>query len=91
MATVNSTKNSNKPSLIYQEEIENTKKNMAQKMAKIGVEKPETIKTLIPSIVGSRDDVICCAINGEKFYLKRGESYTLPKQLVELLQNTGNI
>lgn len=72
-------------------ELEDTKKNMKAKMAAIGVGDYKPTKVRLPRIAGSGDDVIFLSINGQAFYLQRGESYDLPPQLIELLENAGEI
>ena len=75
-------------------ECEKTKNNMTKLLTNAGVqdaEKVKKIRTMIPMIPGSEDDVEFVGLNGIGFYFKRGESVELPEPLFEILHNCGRI
>lgn len=75
-------------------ECEKTKKNMTKLLTNAGVKeaaKVKSVKTIIPMIPGSEDDVEYVGLNGISFYFKRGESIDLPEPLYEILHNCGRI
>ena len=89
--TTNTTKSIKKASSVLSPKCEATKKNMAALAKKAGIKTPEMVTTLVPKIPGSDDDVLFVGLNGISFYFMRGESAEMPKELVELLKNTGNL
>ena len=89
--TTNTTKSIKKASTVLATKCEDTKKNMTALAKKAGIKTPEMVATLIPKIPGSNDDVLFVGLNGVNFYFLRGESVEIPKQLVEILKNTGNL
>lgn len=42
---------------------------------------------MIPSIPGSKDDVVFVGLNGVKFYFMRGKSQEIPEPLIQVLSN----
>lgn len=90
----NTSKSVNKLSEAMSEAIEYTQKNMTKLLEKAGVKdaaKVEKVKTYIPMVPGSKDDVEFVGMGGMPFYFKRGESVDLPKPLFEILHNCGKI
>ena len=90
----NTSKSVNKLSEAMAESIAYTQKNMTKLLAKAGVKdaaKVEMIKTYIPMVPGSKDDVEFVGMNGMPFYFKRGESVELPKPLFDILHDCGKI
>lgn len=74
----------------FEKELEETKTNFDKKLAGLGIDKKNLTQVRIPRIEGSMDDVVVCSINAVEFYLKRGESYKLPDEIIAVLEN-GNI
>lgn len=75
-------------------ECEKTKKNITKLLTNAGVKdaaKVEMVKTMLPLIPGSEDDVEFVGLNGISFYFKRGEAIDLPKPIFEILHNAGKI
>lgn len=91
MESINTTKSMKKTSIALAGKIEKTKKNMAKMMADAGCPEYKAVKTMIPRIPGSEDDVLFIGLNGVGFYLKRGETVSLPEPLAEILTNTGEL
>lgn len=95
MATkTNTSKSVNKLSEAMAEALEYTQKNMTKLLTKAGVKNAanvEKVKTYIPMIPGSKDDVEFVGMNGMPFYFKRGESIDLPKPLFDILHDCGRI
>ena len=91
MINLNTTQSVKKTSTALGEKCDSTKKNMKKLMLTAGVAESKTVKTMIPRIPGSDDDVVFVGLNGVKFYFRRGESIEMPEQILEILQNTGNI
>lgn len=94
MALTNTSKSVNKLSEAMAESIEYTQKNMTKLLAKAGVKdaaKVEKVKTYIPMIPGSKDDVEFVGLNGMPFYFKRGETVDMPKPIFDVLKNCGKI
>lgn len=91
MINTNTTKSIRKTSTVLGEKCESTRKNMKKLMATAGAPEYKTVKTMIPRIPGSEDDVVFVGLNGVKFYFLRGESVDMPEPILEILQNTGVI
>lgn len=75
-------------------ECEKTKNNLTKLLTNAGVKdaaKVEKVKTTIPMIPGSEDDVEFVGLNGIGFYFKRGELIDMPKPLFDILHNAGRI
>lgn len=75
-------------------ECEKTKNNITKLLTNAGVKdaaKVEKVKTMIPMIPGSEDDVEFVGLNGISFYFKRGEAIDLPKPLFDILHDAGRI
>ena len=71
--------------------IEYTEKNMKRLMANAGCKTYETVSVRVPDIKGSKDDVLFCGLNGVHFYFQRGKTVDMPKPLMSLLTNCGEL
>ena len=87
----NTTKTVNKSSEALAAKCEATQKNMTKLMERAGCKEAKCVKTLLPMIPGSTDDVQYVGLNGADFYFKRGESVNIPEPVIEILKNTGNM
>lgn len=88
---LNTTTTIKKASSVLADKCEATLKEMAQRMKKAGVEEYKSTKVLIPRAMNSGDDVLFVALNGVRFYFKRGTTVSMPDPLAEILQNTGEL
>ena len=88
---LNTTQTMKMASTVLGPEVDYTVKNMKQLMAKLGVTEYKTVKCRIVKTMGCGDDVATAQINGAKFSFKRGESYTIPEQVAEVLERNGDI
>lgn len=86
---INTTSSINKASTALGAKCEKTKENMKQMMADAGCATYKTVKTLIPLIPGSGDDVVSVGLNGVMFYFMRGKAVDVPEPLLEILTNCG--
>ena len=87
MANLNTSKTINTASYAYAAELEDTRKNMKEKCQKLGIDMKGAERVRIPRIAGSGDDVVPVWLNGEAFYFLRGEAYTMPAEIVAILEN----
>ncbi len=87
----NTSKTMTQASTVLGGRCEETEKNMKKLMADAGCKTYETVATRIPLIPGSKDDVLFVGLNGVGFYFLRGKTVELPKPLLEILENTGNL
>lgn len=85
----NTTKNVNKSSEALANKCEATQKNMAKLVERAGCKDAKMIKTVLPNLPGSSDDVQYVGLNGVDFYFKRGESVNMPEPVAEILKNCG--
>ena len=85
--TTNTTKSVSKSSTVLNTKCEDTIKNMAKMMKDAGCEGAKKVKTLIPNIPGSKDDVVMVGLNGISFYFMRGKSADIPEPILEIMQN----
>lgn len=90
MATTN-TGNIKKASNVLEGKIKKTETEMKKKMTRAGFPEYKTVKVLVPKTINENDDVLTVGFNGEMFYFLRGKSVNMPEQLVEILENTGNL
>lgn len=88
MAIMNTTKSMKMASSVLREKCEATKTNMKRRMAAAGCKTYETVKTMIPLIPGSGDDVVFVGLNGSKFYFMRGETVDMPEPLFNVLHDS---
>lgn len=86
---INTTSSIAKASTVQLGKCEKTQKNMKQLMRDAGCETYKTVKTMIPLIPGSGDDVAFVGLNGVGFYFLRGKTVDVPEPLVEILTNCG--
>lgn len=86
---INTTSSIAKASTVLLGKCEKTKENMKQLMRDAGCENYKTVKTMIPLIPGSGDDVVFVGLNGVGFYFLRGKTVDVPEPLVEILTNCG--
>ena len=92
MAITNTTKSIATASIAYADELLETREHMKEKCDKLGIDtKKKFTKVRLPNIRGDGDDVITIWLNGEAFYLKRGESYELPDELIAILENANEL
>ncbi len=87
--TTNTTASISKASTVLLSKCEKTKADMKQLMAAAGCTSYKTVKTLIPLIPGSGDDVVFVGLNGVGFYFMRGKSVEVPEPLLEIMTNCG--
>lgn len=87
----NTSKTIGKASTVLGKRCENTEKNMKKLMADTGCKTYETVATRIPLIPGSKDDVLFVGMNGVSFYFLRGKTVEMPKPLLAILEQTGNL
>ena len=88
---INTTKSIRKTSTVLGDKCQYTKQNMKKLMTAAGAPEYKTVKTMIPRIPGSDDDVVFVGLNGVKFYFLRGESIDMTEPVAEILRNTGTI
>ena len=88
---INTTSSIAKASTVLLGKCEKTKENMKQLMRDAGCETYKTVKTMIPLIPGSGDDVVFVGLNGVGFYFLRGKTVDAPEPLVEILTNCGQV
>lgn len=84
---MNTTKTIERTSTVLGSRCEETAKNMKRLMAQAGVNEYRSVRTMIPSIPGSKDDVVFVGLNGVKFYFMRGKSQEIPEPLIQVLSN----
>ena len=60
---------------------------LAKLMKDAGCDGAKKVKTLIPNIPGSKDDVVMVGLNGVAFYFMRGKSVEIPEPVLEIMQN----
>lgn len=89
--TINTTKTMERTSTVLAEACEKTLEQMPRRMADAGCPQYETVKVLIPSLPGSRDDVLFVGLNGVGFYFLRGQTVDLPVPLARILRNAGEL
>lgn len=87
----NTSKTVGKASTTLCKRCENTEKNIKKLMADAGCKTYETVSTRIPMIPGSKDDVLFVGLNGVSFYFLRGKTIEVPKPLLEILENSGEL
>lgn len=88
---INTTSSVAKASTALLGKCEKTKENMKQLMRNAGCETYKNVKTMIPLIPGSGDDVVYVGMNGVGFYFLRGKTVDVPEPLVEIMTNCGVI
>lgn len=88
---INTTASISKASTVLIGKCEKTRENMKQMMRDAGCETYKTVKTMIPLIPGSGDDVVTVGLNGVMFYFLRGKTVDVPEPLVEILNNCGEV
>lgn len=88
----NTTKSIKKTSSVLAEKCEATQKNLKKlcKLAGMGDE-VKMVKTMVPKIPGSDDDVLFAGMNGVSFYFMRGESVNMPEDLLQMLRDCGQM
>ncbi|MDO5379187.1 MAG: hypothetical protein Q4G52_12725 [Clostridia bacterium] len=84
---MNTTKTIERTSTVLGGRCEETQKNMKRLMAQAGVGEYKSVRTMIPQIPGSKDDVVFVGLNGVKFYFMRGRSQEIPEPLVQVLSD----
>lgn len=84
---MNTTKTIERTSTVLGGRCEETAKNMKRLMAQAGAGEYKSVRTMIPQIPGSKDDVVFVGLNGVKFYFMRGRSQEIPEPLVQVLSN----
>lgn len=84
---MNTTKTIERTSTVLGGRCEETAKNMKRLMAQAGAGEYKSVRTMIPQIPGSKDDVVFVGLNGVKFYFMRGRSQEIPEPLVQVLNN----
>ena len=87
--TTNTTKTVSKASTALGGKCEATAKNMAKMMADAGCPDAKKVKTMIPNLPGSKDDVVTVGLNGVSFYFLRGKSVEVPEPVLEIMHNCG--
>lgn len=88
---INTTSSVAKASTVQLGKCEKTKENMKQLMRDAGCETYKSVKTMIPLIPGSGDDVAYVGMNGVSFYFLRGKTVDIPEPLLEIMTNCGVI
>ena len=94
MALTNTSSSIKKTSTVLGPKCEDTQKNMEKLLTDAGVKdaaKVKKIKTMIPMIPGSEDDVEFVGLNGIGFYFMRGKTIDIPEPLFEILHNAHRI
>ena len=93
MATMNTntTKTMKMASSVLREKCEATQTDMKRRMAAAGCKTYETVKTMIPLIPGSGDDVVFVGLNGVSFYFMRGKVCEMPVAVMEILKSCGEM
>lgn len=84
---INTTTSIAKASTVLLGKCEETKENMKRMMADAGCPTYKTVKTMIPLIPGSGDDVVSVGLNGVMFHFMRGKAVDVPEPLLEILSN----
>ena len=85
--TTNTTKTVSRTSTALGVKCEETIKNMAKLMKEAGCADAKKVKTLVPNIPGSKDDVVTVGLNGAMFYFMRGKSVDIPEPVLEIMTN----
>lgn len=89
---MNTTATAKKASTVLGKKCEATIKNMAKLKAQAGLpEDAKMEKIRIPMFPGEKDDVVFVGLNGAGFYIKKGESVSVPVAVAEILRNTGTL
>ena len=87
---INTTASAKKASTMLGKKCDATIKNMAKLKAQAGIpEDAKMEKIMIPMYPGEKDDVAFVGLNGANFYIKKGESVSVPVAVAEILRNTG--
>lgn len=89
--TTNTTKTVKKASTALGGKCEETQKNLAKLMKEAGCADAKKVKTMIPQIPGSKDDVAFVGLNGVSFYFLRGKTVEVPEPVLSILQNCGMV
>lgn len=84
---VNTTKTIKQVSSVLGEKCEMTQLEMEKLMAAAGAPTYTTVRTMIPRIPGSNDDVVFVGLNGIKFYFQRGKAVDIPRPILEIMYN----
>ena len=85
----NTSKTISRASEALGERCEETQKNMERLMERAGCREAKRIKTLLPLIPGSSDDVVFCGLNGVSFYFMRGRNVEMPEPVADILRDVG--
>jgi hypothetical protein len=88
----NTTKSIKQTSSVLAGKCEATQKNLKKLCKDAGLgDEAKMVKTMVPRIPGSDDDVIFVGLNGVDFYFLRGESVNMPEAVMQILHNCGHI
>lgn len=88
---MNTTKSMERTSTVLASKCAETEKNLDKLMADAGCAKYEAEAVTLPMAPGSKDDVMFVGLNGVSFYFLRGKKVNMPKPLLEILKNTGEM
>lgn len=88
---INTTKSISTASIAYSKELEDTKKNLLAKCKAIGMDtdKKNLVNIRINKTIDIGDDVLWISINGMELYFKRGDTYDVPVDVKDFLDNVG--
>lgn len=89
---MNTTATAKKASTVLTKKCEATQKNMAKLKTQAGLAADAKMeKIIIPMYPDEKDDVMFVGLNGVSFYIKKGESVSVPTAVADILRNTGVI
>ena len=89
---MNTTATAKKASTVLGKKCEATIKNMNRLKEQAGIGADGKMeKITIPMFPGEKDDVVYVGLNGVSFYIKKGESVSVPSAVAQILRNTGNL
>lgn len=86
---MNTTKSVKRTSNVLGEKTKKTQENMKKLMLSAGCKEYKTVKTMIPMMPGSEDDVVFVGLNGVGFWFMRGHSVDVPEPLLRILHQCG--
>lgn len=86
----NTTKSIKKTSSVLAKKCEATQKNLKKLCLAAGLgEDAKIVKTVLPKVPGSDDDVQYAGLNCVDFWFMRGEQVGIPEAVLKMLQSCG--
>lgn len=88
----NTTKSIKQTSSVLGDKCDATQKNMKKLCKDAGLgEDAKLVKTMVPRIPGSDDDVLYAGLNCADFYFLRGETVNMPEAVLQMLRDCGHM